>query len=203
MPRTVDREVKSEAILRAAARVFAREGFRDATIDGIAAKAGIGKGTVYEYFRSKQDLFFAVFENYMAGLESVGRRHTAAPARGAAAQIRQAVHAILASGADARDLFPLLFEFWSASASPDRRKRVASLFRKSYKRFRNLLAGPLIEGQRSGEFDRRVDPGRIAAVLVGALDGLFLQSWFDRNLDPVPAGDEFVGVILRGLARKS
>jgi hypothetical protein len=45
-----------------------------------------------------------------------------------------------------------------------------------------------------------VNASRIAAALVGALDGLFLQSWFDPKLDPVSMGDDFVDVVLRGLA---
>ena len=99
-----------------------------------------------------------------------------------------------------RDLFPLVFEFWSASASPDRQERVTTLFRDCYGRFRKLIGGQIRKGQRAGEFDRTVNASRIAAVLVGALDGLFLQSWFDPKLDPVSMGDDFVDVVLRGLA---
>jgi len=48
---------KMEQILEAAIKVFACKGFHNAKIEEIAIEAGIGKGTVYEYFRSKQDLF--------------------------------------------------------------------------------------------------------------------------------------------------
>ena len=48
---------KMEQILEAAIKVFASKGFHNAKIEEIAIEARIGKGTIYEYFRSKQDLF--------------------------------------------------------------------------------------------------------------------------------------------------
>jgi len=198
--RLVDRPAKTSAILRAAARVFAELGYQAATVDAIAEHAGIGKGTVYEYFRNKQELFFAVFDDYIASMERLARESARLPSATAAEQIRQAIHTVLQMGAEGRDLFPLVFEFWSASASPDRQARVAMLFRDTYAKFRTLLAGQLRKGQREGEFDRGANASRIAAVLVGSLDGLFLQAWFDPALDPVAMGDDFVSVVLRGLA---
>ena len=169
-------------------------------MDAIAERAGIGKGTLYEYFRNKQDLFFAVFDDYIGSMARLARQSVEVPSAAAATQIQQAIHTILAMSAEARDLFPLVFEFWSASASPDREARVATMFRECYAEFRKLLAGQIHKGQQNGEFDSAADASRIAAVLVGALDGLFLQAWFDPKLDPVSMGDDFVAVLLRGLA---
>ncbi len=199
--RIVDRPAKTGAILRAAAQVFAELGYEAATMEAIAERAGVGKGTVYEYFRNKQELFFGVFDDYIAGMERVARESIAAPATGAAAGIRQVIHSMLVMGVEGRELFPLVFEFWSASASPDRQARVTTLLRDSYARFRTLIAEQIRKGQAGGEFERSADASRIAAALVGALDGLFLQAWFDPALDPVSMGDDFVGTLLRGLAR--
>ncbi len=54
-----DATQKREAILDHAITTFAREGFRHADVQVIADKAGVGKGTVYRYFGSKEDLFWA------------------------------------------------------------------------------------------------------------------------------------------------
>lgn len=198
--RIVDRTLKTGGILKAATRVFAEQGYEAATVDAIAQRAGIGKGTVYEYFKDKQELFFAVFDDYIQSLAGLARESMEHSSASAAEQIQGAIHSVLAMGAEGRDLFPLVFEFWSASAAPSRRERVASLFRDTYARFRVLIAGQIRKGQRKGEFSRSADAERVAAVLVGALDGLFLQAWFDPSLDPVAMGDEFVTVLLRGLA---
>lgn len=53
---------KREAILGSAAAVFARKGYHQALVDEVARAAGVGKGTVYRYFRDKEDLFFSILD---------------------------------------------------------------------------------------------------------------------------------------------
>lgn len=53
---------KREQILEAAIKVFACKGFYNAKVEEIAVEAKVGKGTVYEYFKSKQDLFQEMFK---------------------------------------------------------------------------------------------------------------------------------------------
>ena len=53
-------EEKRDAIIQAAKRVFTQKGFHGATVDEIAAEAGVAKGTVYLYFKSKAELFVQV-----------------------------------------------------------------------------------------------------------------------------------------------
>lgn len=53
---------KREVILKAAFKVIMREGFEKASIDKIAAAAKIGKGSMYLYFKSKEDLYIAVLQ---------------------------------------------------------------------------------------------------------------------------------------------
>lgn len=55
-------------ILDAARQVFARKGFADASMDEIAQKAGVGKGTLYLYYRSKQDLYRASLREGLVAL---------------------------------------------------------------------------------------------------------------------------------------
>ena len=57
----VNKKDKHDRIIQAGLIVFARDGYSKAKIMDIAASAGIGKGTVYEYFRSKKELFLSVF----------------------------------------------------------------------------------------------------------------------------------------------
>jgi len=63
--REANKEKKQTAILTAALSVFGEKGYAAAKIIDIARAAGVGKGTIYEYYRSKYDLFFAVFEWYV------------------------------------------------------------------------------------------------------------------------------------------
>jgi len=55
-------DLKRQEILKAAATVFAKRGFQKTLMDDIAGQAGIGKGTIYRYFSSKDDLYFSILE---------------------------------------------------------------------------------------------------------------------------------------------
>lgn len=59
-PRTKEKEVRTAEIEQAARKVFLSRGFQAATIQEIAEKAGIAKGTVYLYYKSKDDLYTAL-----------------------------------------------------------------------------------------------------------------------------------------------
>ena len=50
---------KEQQIVRAAAEVFANRDFHRVLMDDVAARAGVGKGTLYRYFPTKDDLYFA------------------------------------------------------------------------------------------------------------------------------------------------
>lgn len=65
---------KWEAILRAAIHTFARRGFFSAQVADIARAAGVASGTVYLYFRNKDDLLVSIFDRTMAEWIEQGRR---------------------------------------------------------------------------------------------------------------------------------
>jgi AcrR family transcriptional regulator len=61
-------------ILDAARKVFARKGFADGIVDDIAAEAGLAKGTLYLYFRSKKEIYKALLQHDMETLKSITLR---------------------------------------------------------------------------------------------------------------------------------
>ena len=61
-PKIIDKEAKKAEILQAAMQVFSRKGVAKTRMADIAVAAGIGKGTIYEYFRSKEEIFAAAFQ---------------------------------------------------------------------------------------------------------------------------------------------
>jgi len=199
-PRIVDREKKARQIVEQAMFVFARHGYNATTMEAIAEQAGIGKGTLYEYFESKQKLFLACFETYMDQyVEAVEAQATAVEGGRASDELRRATHAAFALADDVGELFPLTFEFWAASASSQMRSRIMELFRGMYAQARRLLGGIIRRGIEEGEFDANINVESVTAVLVGSFDGLFLQAWFDPNMNPLRAGTAFIDVVIRGL----
>src|SRR5262245_53773499 len=65
---------KRELILRAAMRVFARNGYFNSKVADIARAAGVADGTVYLYFKSKEEILHSIFDQNMAEAIAAGRK---------------------------------------------------------------------------------------------------------------------------------
>src|SRR5580765_2408580 len=76
--RQVVSEYRTSELLDAARTVFSRKGFHNATIDDIAHEAGVAKGTVYLYFKSKQDIYLEALRDGIQTLLQEMRAETAA-----------------------------------------------------------------------------------------------------------------------------
>src|SRR5690242_4180318 len=68
---------KREAILRAAVKVFARKGYFNSKVADVAGEAGIADGTVYLYFKSKDEILHSIFNKAMEVFISESRRELA------------------------------------------------------------------------------------------------------------------------------
>lgn len=64
------KEAKRQLLIRAAVEVFAQKGFHETKMQDIADYAAVGKGTLYEYFETKEDLFLAVYDSWIDEYEA-------------------------------------------------------------------------------------------------------------------------------------
>ena len=158
---------KRERILAAAERIFARHGFFAARVSEIARDAGVADGTIYLYFRSKDDLLISLFENRMKQVNDELRRAIAG--RPPAAQLRAFIHTYLQLVSDE----PTAAEVLTIEL------RQSSKFMKEYDNpqfadFLRMLGGIIADGQAGGELDPAI-PSHIAARMIfGLLDELAL-----------------------------
>lgn len=196
-----ERQSKKERIIAAAARVFAQRGYAGSSVADIAASAAIGKGTVYEYFSSKEDLFFAVFEWYLQGTGRQARVGIAALGGSAAERLMALSTSIMDLWDEIKDGFTLTMEFWAASASSQMRDRFRTAFRRWYADFRAIVSALIREGIERGEFHRDARPDSIAAALVGTWDALLLQAWFEDSFDPASSARDFMQIVIKGLSK--
>ncbi|NNF97881.1 MAG: TetR/AcrR family transcriptional regulator [Desulfobacteraceae bacterium] len=194
-------EEKKIRILGAASRVFARKGFAGTRIAEVAVEAGIGKGTVYEYFDSKEVLFFDVFQWFFERNNSSLKVGINALRGTAADRLMVMNDSIITAWMDEMDSFALVMEFWSASSSSTLRKRFKLAFKAAYDAIRELVAALIREGIDTGEFRADSNPDSIAASLVGTWDALLLQKWFGSVEDPLAYSRDFLAVIIRGLSK--
>lgn len=198
-PRIVDKQARRAGIIEAATTVFAGHGYKGASVDDIAEAAGVSKGTVYGYFHNKEDLFYASFEAFQAQVaEQFMTALTEQPtARGSLAVGLKTITAMLRANID---VFPVTLEVWAAASSGPTRERFAAAMEGLYVEFRGLTTGLIQRGQEEGEFRRDVNAEAVAGWLVGGLDGLMLQCWFDPEIDVAVWAEDFLQVILRGIS---
>ena len=190
---------KRERILAAAKKVFAMRGFAGATISDIARQAEIGKGTVYEYFNSKEDLFFAVFEWFIEQEAAALKVDISVLGRSSSERLVALSESVINQWSHLKDEFTLIMEFWAASASSQIRDRFRQAFRMLYGHYRAIIVGLLQEGISRGEYPPSLAVDSIAAAMVGAWDAMFLQAWFDDDFDLHQVAADFVQVMIKGL----
>lgn len=168
-------------ILRAAAHVFARQGYNGATLDDVAAEAGLTKGAVYWHFASKSELFLALLE------ERMRRQFADLPATVQSVTGVESLAATLDVGfvacQEQQDWPPLLLEFAASSRDDAVRERLRALYRIGDEIGRDAVRKAQAEGRMSPD----VDPLAVS-TLIGALFRGLLMSWL-VDPDPVEAAD--------------
>ncbi len=180
--RVVDKKEKKDQIVEAAIREFSRKGFSRTTINDIARAAGIGKGTVYEYFSNKEEIVQESFRFFMNSLEPDFQAIliSGVPAKEKLVKIFDRFSHFIST--EYRELVELMFEFWSEGIKDKGSKGV--LFEemiKFYKVYREIFADIIIEGLGDGGFRKDIDPRSTAAMIVGSLDGLLVQWALERE----------------------
>ena len=190
---------KKKRIIEAAARVFAAKGFSGTVMADIAVNAGIGKGTIYEYFSSKEELFFSGFEWVTEQTGAAAMVGISALGGSVSERLNHMSESIMNYFVEMKDFFSLVMEFWAASASSQQRDRFKDAFKSSYEEFRQIVSSLIQDGIRQGEFSPTIDSEEIAAALVGTWDALLLQGWFDKSFDPSHTARKYLPVLLEGM----
>lgn len=191
MPR-VKTEAKSQAILDAASRIFLSREFHDVLIDDIAALAGTGKGTIYRYFSTKEELFFVSVLHGLDGLHAVLSREIAEK-ESPRARLSSIATQTLKFTWNRRDLVTLLHR--------DERLflRRKAEFEERRQKIVTLVAQAIEEGMRRGEF-REVNSLTGAEVFLGMLRGLNMWRRPTDTIEQLVA--IALDVFLTGVARR-
>jgi len=167
--------MQRERILRAASRCFCRRGYHETTVSDICATAGLSKGGLYTYFKSKEALLTALVQ---ASFEAPLQRARAAARGGRDAlekldRVAEVVVEGLQSEERAGLQSPQLFlEIW---AEASKKGRLNALCRAGYARWRAFLTDLLREGIGQGLLRPDLDPDALVTILLAAFDGLSLQ----------------------------
>ncbi len=184
MAKHVDKEQRQAELLEIAVTVFAERGYQATTMDEIAERAGVSKGMLYIYFKNKEALFGAVFRWFgkMTGEMMV---EAISGVEDEAEQIRRIAHTWAEVAIHHREFVPLFLDFWAAASMKGMRNDYAEDLATMYDEYRNMLIGIIEQGKSKGMFKTDVDSQAIAYLLVGGMDGIFIQSWLSNpdNVD--------------------
>ncbi len=165
---------KRERILEAAIKVFAAEGFYNAKVSQIAQAAGVADGTIYLYFKSKDDLLINLFEDRMEQVNA-NLREAITSERSAVARLRRIVKLHLELVEANRDMAEVISVELRQSS-----KFIREYSNPKFAEFLRTIAGAVVEGQRSGELRTGIDPYIFARALFGALDEIAL-AWLVKH----------------------
>lgn len=163
------KEDKSIRILEAATRVIAKKGFYNSTIADVAKVAEVAEGTIYLYFKNKDDLLISIFEHSMGlFIEEVQKELEGVTDPKEKLKKFLALHLHLVQ--KNQDLAQVL----------QIELRQSSKFMKEYEGgkfsdYLNVVCAILEEGQASGVFRKELEPRVLRRAIFGAVDELALE----------------------------
>ena len=187
---------KRDAILRAATKVFAQNGFFQSQVADVAKVAGVAAGTVYLYFKGKDDLLVSIFERSMSEVLAEGRAAIAGTAD-PAERLRQLAHMHL--GRLGRDrALAVVFQV-ELRQSVKFMERFSETFLQDYFK---LIRDAIADGQQHGMFRKDLSATTATKIFFGALDEM-ATNWVlsRRKYDLSAEADAVVDLFLNGVKR--
>jgi TetR/AcrR family transcriptional regulator, fatty acid metabolism regulator protein len=170
---------KRDAILRAATQVFAQNGFFQSQVADVARAAGVAAGTVYLYFRSKDDLLASIFERTMRDAIAEGRA-ALDTIRDPVERLRRIARLHLDRLGRDREL-AVVFQVELRQST-----KFMERFSSSYLReYLGLIRETISAGQAEGVFRAKVNPTTAAKVFFGALDEMATNWMLSRRRYPL------------------
>jgi TetR/AcrR family fatty acid metabolism transcriptional regulator len=186
---------KRDRILRAAIKVFAKNGFYATRVSEIAKAAGVADGTIYLYFKNKDDVLITIFEDGIQQLLAI-LREVASSEEPFDKRITRIIELQLGLLEEQRDLAEVITVNLRQSSSL-LKQYATPLFME----YIDVIAGLIREGQKEGAFRRDLNARVVARSLFGALDAILL-TWALGEADPASlrkAAGHCASLFLEGL----
>jgi len=188
---------KREAILRAGVKVFARNGYFNSKVADVAREAGIADGTVYLYFKSKDEILHSIFDRAMAQFIAEGKRELAAVTSPAERLQRIASLHLKRLGAD-RDL-AVVFQVELRGSIKHMQEFTAAGFGE----YLDIIRTTIADAQAAGEFRSDVKPVVAAKIFYGAVDEMVTNWVLSKKQYPLATmADEVMKIFTGGIASR-
>jgi TetR/AcrR family fatty acid metabolism transcriptional regulator len=185
---------KYHRILEAAVTVFAASGFHESTISQIARAAGVADGTIYLYFKNKDDILVHFF-NYKTRQVFALFREEVDQAQSAVEKLRNLIRRHLDEFQKDRHMAVLY------QAETHRTNRLAEdQIREMHKMYLDLVAEIVEQGQVEGSIRRDLYVGLVKRYIIGGVDEV-INTWLhsDGQYDLTTMADPLVDLFIRGI----
>lgn len=196
MPKVVDREEMQNGILDAAMQVYARKGYHMATIADVAQQAGLGKGTLYLYFKNKDAIAVAMVDRHFKALED---RFIQSERPVSLAAFAQALSDTMTIPEAQARFIRVFFEVFGPSfASEEFSAKVAAFFDRLGAHYTDQIE----HLQSTGAVRQAADAETLGRALASLVDGMSLHKGL-FGIDPArydAMRDEALEMFVRGLA---
>lgn len=198
-PRPNVSDERKAQIISAAEDVFTKKGFNEARMDDIADETGLSKGTLYLYFKSKDDLIIAILDRMfqremkqMEGLDQAGLS--------AADAIWKMTEAVTNNILGFVRLVPIVYQFLALAF---RNKYVQKALKKYINQYIDMITPIIEQGIKSGEF-RKVNAREVAIAMSAIIEGTLLLWVYDRDLvEPEKHIRSGIKLLLEGVQARS
>jgi AcrR family transcriptional regulator len=187
--RDVIADFRRAELVDAASAVFARKGFAAASVDEIAKAAGVAKGTVYLYYPSKDDLYWAALESGAVALDREVRAAVSAAGPSLRAQLAAIARTKLAYFEERRDFFRVFIsELGLQACQAAGHPKLRPLYLRQVKLLEALVAAAVTRREI-----RECDAGRVAFAVTDLVRGVVRRRLLERSR---PTLDEEVAFIV-------
>jgi AcrR family transcriptional regulator len=189
---------RKHQILDAAMVVFARLGFHEARMDDIVQEAGLSKGTLYWYFKSKEEIITAISQQlFTTDIEQVERLLNAEGT--VSERLQQLIRSRVQGMQEKSDVVAILFEFYAAALHQD---GVRQSIKTYFQNFHEVLVALIQQGIEREEF-RPVDELAAATALDAVFEGLIVRWLIDPDaVQWASLGEAAIRLTLDGLKHR-
>lgn len=186
---------KREAILRAATGVFARNGYFNSKVADIASAAGVADGTVYLYFKSKEEILHSIFDRTVDEAVTEAREELK-EIKDPREKLRRIARRHLERLEADRDL-AIVFQVELRGST----KFMEEFSAAGFAAYLGLIRATIEEGQRAGVFRASLNAKVVSKILFGALDEM-ATNWIlsRRRYKLAPLADQVLDIFLNGVS---
>ncbi|HWL51367.1 MAG TPA: TetR/AcrR family transcriptional regulator [Chthoniobacteraceae bacterium] len=187
MSRKPEEKGKRQRLIEAANTLFSQKSPMEVTIDDVSREAGLGKGTVYLYFKSRDELMIEMFRDCISKgrgeLLSFLEAHREVPPP---QLLEQTLDFVIGEVHRHRAMWGIWYQFLALAMSPRYRTDILEIVRCHQLRREQLLVEVINRGKQTGAFRREVNAELTTISFFAVIDGLVTQAFIEA-VDDFPA----------------